>query len=261
MLFSNRYHGSSFWELLKNDVPDLLPSITLEPGVELPPSATHGTTILALKVADGVVMIGDRMATEGFHVSDRRIEKVFRADECTLIAIAGVAGPCLEAVRLFQTELEHYEKIEGERLVLEGKANKLAQMVRANFPQALQGLVVIPILAGYDDRAEVGRIFKYDLTGGRYEEQDYFATGSGGREAKAALKKLYREGLPGDEGIRVGLEALLDAADEDVGTGGPDLVRGIFPTVKVISSEGIQDVPEETVRSVVETLTAARQVR
>ncbi len=261
MRFSNRYHGSSFWELLRNDAPDLLPSITLEAGVELPPSATHGTTILALKVADGVVMIGDRMAIEGFHVSDRRIEKVFRADERTLIAIAGVAGPCLEAVRLFQTELEHYEKIEGEGLVFEGKANKLAQMVRANFPQALQGLVVIPILAGYDDRAGVGRIFKYDLTGGRYEEQDYFATGSGGREAKAALKQLYREGLPGDEGIRVGLEALLDAADEDVGTGGPDLTRGIFPTVKVISSEGIQDVPEETVRSVVETLTAAQQVR
>ena len=260
MRFSNRYHGSSFWELLRNDAPDLLPSITLEAGVELPPSATHGTTILALKVADGVVMIGDRMAIEGFHVSDRRIEKVFRADERTLIAIAGVAGPCLEAVRLFQTELEHYEKIEGEGLVFEGKANKLAQMVRANFSQALQGLVVIPILAGYDDRTGAGRIFKYDLTGGRYEEQDYFATGSGGREAKAALKKLYREGMPGDEGIRVGLEALLDAADEDVGTGGPDLTRGIFPTVKVISSEGIQDVPEETVRSVVETLTAARQV-
>jgi proteasome beta subunit len=256
-----RYLGSSFWELLKADAPDLLPSIDLEPGAELPPSATHATTVLALKVADGVVMIGDRMATEGFHVSDRRIEKVFKADERTLIAIAGVAGPCLEAVRLFQTELEHYEKIEGERLVLEGKANKLAQMVRANFPQALQGLVVIPILAGYDDRTGAGRIFKYDLTGGRYEEEDYYATGSGGREAKAALKKLYRSGLPTDEGIRVGIEALLDAADEDVGTGGPDLTRGIFPTVKVITGQGIQEVPEDTVRSAVESITAARQVR
>ncbi|MCH7922750.1 MAG: proteasome subunit beta [Nitrospinae bacterium] len=259
MQLPTQYQGSSFWELLKTDTPDLVPSILLEPGAELPPSQPHGTTILALKVADGVVMVGDRMATEGFHVSDRRIEKVFKADGSTLIAIAGVAGPCLEAVRLFQTELEHYEKIEGEQLVLEGKANKLAQMVRANLPSALQGLIVIPILAGYDDRSEVGRIFKYDLTGGRYEEDDYHATGSGGREAKAALKKLYREELPTDEGIRIGLEALMDAADEDVGTGGPDISRGIFPTVKVISGEGIHEVPEDEVRPIIETLTAARQ--
>jgi proteasome beta subunit len=246
---------------LKTDAADLLPLIRLEPGAELPQNPPQGTTILALKIAHGVVMVGDRMATEGLQVSDRRIEKVHKADSHTAIAIAGVAGPCLEVVRLFQTELEHYEKIEGERLVLEGKANKLAQMVRANLPSALQGLVVIPILAGYDERTGTGRIFKYDLTGGRYEEEDYFATGSGGREARAALKKLYREGMSVEEGIRVGLEALMDAADEDVGTAGPDLIRGIFPTVKVITSEGIQDVPEETIRATVEALTAARQER
>lgn len=255
----DQYKGSSFFELLKTDAPHLLPSINLEPGMELPETAPKGTTVLALKVADGVVMVGDRMAVEGFAVSDRRIEKVHKADDLTAIAIAGVAGPCLEVVRLFKTELEHYEKIESERLVLEGKANKLAQMVRANLPSAMQGLVVIPILAGYDERAEVGRIFKYDITGGRYEEDDYYATGSGGREARAALKRLYQDELPVDDGIRAGIHALMDAADEDVGTAGPDLIRGIYPTVKVITREGIEDVPEDTVRSAIEGLISARQ--
>lgn len=255
----SRYKGSSFFELLKTDAPHLLPSIRLEPGVEFPEAVPKGTTVLALKVADGLVMVGDRMAVEGFAVSDRRIEKVHKADDFTTIAIAGVAGPCLEVVRLFKTELEHYEKIESERLALEGKANKLAQMVRANLPSAMQGLVVIPILAGYDERAGVGRIFKYDITGGRYEEDDYYATGSGGREARATLKKLYRDRLPEDDGIKVGLHALMDAADEDVGTAGPDMIRGIYPTVKIITHKGIQDVPEDKVRSAVEDLIAARK--
>lgn len=254
-----RYQGSSFFDLLKTDAPQLMPSITLEPGSELPESAPKGTTVLALKIDEGVVMVGDRMAVEGFAVSDRKIEKVHKADDYTAIAIAGVAGPCLEVVRLFQTELQHYEKIESERLALDGKANKLAQMVRANLPAAMQGLMVIPILAGFDERAEVGRIFKYDITGGRYEEDDFYATGSGGREARGALRKLYRDGLPVDEGIRAGLHALMDAADEDVGTAGPDTIRGIYPTVKVITRDGIKDVEDDKVRSAVEDLIAARR--
>lgn len=260
MSIGGKYRGSSFTELLALDHPGLRPDFAGLPGDLDPRTFPHGTTVLAFKYADGVMVAGDRLATEGNRVASRDIEKVFPTDGHSLIAIAGAAGPAIEMARLMRIELEHYEKIEGERLVLEGKANKLAQMVRANFPQALQGLVVIPILAGFDDRTGAGRIFKYDLTGGRYEEQDYYATGSGGREAKAALKKLYRGGLPTDEGIRVGLEALLDAADEDVGTGGPDLTRGIFPTVKVITGEGIQEVPEETVRTTVGSITASRQV-
>jgi len=206
-----------------------------------------GTTILALKYRDGVLMAGDRQATEGFQVAHRRIEKIYKADDYSAIAIAGVAGPSLEMARLFQTELEHYEKVEGEGLSLEGKANKLAQMVRLNLPAALQGLIVIPIFAGYDLRRGEGRIFKYDITGGRYEELDHYATGSGGKDARNALKRLWRRDLSREDAVRAAAEALIDAAEEDVGTGGPDLVKGIFPSLKLISHGGYEEVPEDEV--------------
>jgi proteasome beta subunit len=162
-------------------------------------------------------------------------------------------------VRLFQTELEHYEKVEGDRLTLEGKANKLSQMIRANLPAAMQGLVVVPLFAGYDERRGEGRIFKYDVTGGRYEEDDYHATGSGGKDARSSLKKRYRPELSRDDAVKAAIEALFDAADEDVGTGGPDLLRGIFPTVAAISAEGLVELPEEDIRRLFEELISERQ--
>jgi proteasome beta subunit len=204
------------------------------------------TTILALRCAEGVVMAGDRQATEGFEISSRRIEKVHNADAFSVVAIAGAAGPCLEMVKLFQTEMEHYQKIEGEDLALDGKANKLAQMVKQNLPAAFQGLVVIPIFAGYDLQTQSGRIFKYDLTGGRYEEHEFYATGSGGKEARSTLKKFFKKDLSSEAAMRLALEALIDAADLDVGTSGPDIARGIFPQVKIVTQKGIQDVPNET---------------
>jgi proteasome beta subunit len=204
-------------------------------------------------------MGGDRQATEGFQVASRRMEKIFKADDLSGIGIAGVAGPAIEMARLFQTELEHYEKVEGDELSLEGKANKLAQMIRMNLPAALQGLVVIPIFAGFDLRREEGRIFKYDVTGGRYEETDYYATGSGGKDARTTLKKLYRAGGSRPEAIRMCAEALIDAAEEDVGTGGPDLTHDIFPTVKVITRDGVEEVPEAEVRRHFEEALAARR--
>jgi len=224
-----------------------------------PPLIPHGTTILALKYEAGVIIAADRQATEGYQIASRHIEKVHKADEYSAIAIAGAAGPCLEMVRLFQVELEHYEKIEGEVLALEGKANKLAQMVRQNLPAAFQGLIVVPILAGYDLRKNEGRIFKYDVTGGRYEEGDYYATGSGGKDARNTLKKFYRSGMSRQEAVRLALEALLDASEEDVATGGPDPVRGIFPSVKVVAQVGTQDLPEGEIRQVCETLLSERR--
>jgi proteasome beta subunit len=218
-----------------------------------------GTTILAIRYAEGVVVAGDRQATEGFHVAHRRIEKVYKADEYSAIAIAGAAGPSIEMARLFQTELEHYEKVEGDGLTLEGKANKLAQMIRPNLPAAMQGLVVVPIFAGFDRRRGEGRIFKYDVTGGRYEETDYYATGSGGKDARTTLKQLYRAGASRGEAIRMAAEALVDAAEEDVGTGGPDFIHGIYPTVKVITQAGFQDVPESEVLGHFEAVVAARR--
>jgi proteasome beta subunit len=214
--------------------------------------------VLALRYEQGVVVAGDRRATEGFQIAHRSIEKVFAADDMSAVAIAGAAGPAVEMVRLFQTELEHYEKVEGERLTLEGKANKLSQMIRANLPAAMQGLVVVPLFAGFDDRRDQGRIFKYDVTGGRYEEDDYHATGSGGKDARSSLKKRYRADLSREDAIKVAIEALFDAADEDVGTGGPDLMRGIFPTVSAISSAGIAEVGEEEIRSLFEELISER---
>jgi proteasome beta subunit len=246
--------GSSFSDLLQALLPE-----SLQGRGQLQPDAPEGTTVLALRYTDGVIVAGDRRATEGFQIAHRSIEKVFAADDMSAVAIAGAAGPAVEIVRLFQTELEHYEKVEGDRLTLEGKANKLSQMIRANLPAAMQGLVVVPLFAGYDEAKGQGRIFKYDVTGGRYEEDDYHATGSGGKDARSSLKKRYRYDLSRDDAVKVAIEALFDAADEDVGTGGPDLMRGIFPTVAAISAEGMVELSEDETRSLFEEIIEDRR--
>lgn len=253
------YSIQSFAELIRQSAPHMLPPL-LERGEEPGPGATpHGTTVLAVRYRDGVIMAGDRQATEGFQVAHRRIEKIYKADDMSAVGIAGAAGPSMEMARLFQTELEHYEKVEGEGLSLEGKANKLAQMIRMNLPAAMQGLVVVPIFAGFDEKAGAGRIFKYDVTGGRYEETEYFAQGSGGKDARDSLKKRYKKDMSREETLMVALEALIDAAEEDIGTGGPDLVRGIFPTVKMITRSGYGDVPDDDVRRACEAILAGRR--
>jgi proteasome beta subunit len=245
------YVTSSFLDVLRHQAPHLLPSAGSVAGAgEIP----HGTTVIAIRYRDGVIMAGDRQATAGFQVASRRMEKIFKSDDLSGMGIAGAAGPAMEMAKLFQTELEHYEKVEGENLSLEGKANRLGQMVRMNLPAAIQGLVVVPIFAGFDEKAGVGRLFKYDVTGGRYEETNYEAQGSGSKDARDSLKKLWRRDLDGEEGLRVVLEALWDAADEDVGTGGVDLVRGIYPTVKTITRNGFQEVAEHDIRRIHETV-------
>jgi proteasome beta subunit len=245
----------SFIDVVRSVAPESLASASggqpSSPGLA-PLQVPHGTTVLALRFDTGVVMAGDRRAVEGFSIADERIEKVFPADEYSTVAIAGAAGQATEIVRLFQTELEHYEKVEGERLSLEGKANRLAQMIRANFPMALQGLVVVPLFAGYDTRRREGRIYRYDVTGGRWEEADYHATGSGGVHARGTLKKRWRQGLDRAVAVRVAVEALWDASQEDVATGGPMPARGVFPSVKVVTEAGIEVVSDDELRSAVE---------
>ena len=231
--------GPSFSELLRRTRGPLPP-----PG---PVATAHGTTIVAVRYSDGVVMAGDRRATEGYSIAHRAIEKVFPADRHSGVSIAGAAGPAVEMVRLFQTELEHYEKVEGIALSLEGKANKLSGMIRANLPMAMEGLAVVPIFAGYDLRRRAGRIFKYDLTGGRYEEDDFHATGSGGRDARTTIKLGYRDNLERVAAIELAIEGLYEAADEDSATGGPDVVRGIYPTVATITAGGFERVSEDEV--------------
>lgn len=260
MFLDLSYTGSSFCDLLTERFPFLLGKWdALHTSPEEMTSLPTGTTVLALKYGGGVVVVGDRQATEGTLISARRIEKVFKADEHSAIAIAGVAGPCLELARLFQTELQHYEKLEGVELSTEGKANKLAQMVKMNFPMALQGLVVIPIFVGFDLKRLEGKIYKYDVTGGRYEEAEYHATGSGGGHARATMKKQYRPNMDEDVAISTALEALYDAAEEDIGTAGPDFIRGIFPTMKTVTAQGIEDVEEDRVQAVCQSLVEARR--
>ena len=207
----------------------------------------HGTTVVALRFADGVVMAGDRRATEGHSIAHRGMEKVFPADAHSAVAIAGAAGFAMEMVRLFQVQLEHYEKVEGVTLSLEGKANQLAQMVRQQLPLAMQGLAVVPLFAGYDVRRGIGRIYTYDVTGGHYEEADFQGTGSGSRDARTTIKLGFRDGMSRDEAVELAVEALWQAADEDSATGGPDLVRGIYPLVAVVTAEGYAEVPEAEV--------------
>jgi proteasome beta subunit len=237
--------GPSFADLLRNVAPHKLPGA----GIEHPMTGDipHGTTVVAIRSATGVVMAGDRRATAGYTIANRRVEKVFRADDLSAVAIAGAAGPAIEMTKLFQVQLEHYEKVQGDVLSLEGKANQLGQLVRSNLPAAMQGFVVVPLFAGYDDNRDRGRVFSYDVTGGRYEEQDYQANGSGGVHARNWIKAGWREGMNEDETIELALMSLFAAADEDVATGGPDLVRRIFPSVAVIDANGFRALTDDEV--------------
>ena len=242
----------SFADLVRAAMPERAAEPAHAAG--LPAGVPHGTTVLALKFEGGVIMAGDRRAVEGFSIADERIDKVFPADDTSAVAIAGAAGQATEIVRLFQTELEHYEKVEGDRLSIEGKANRLAQMIRQNFPMALQGLVVVPLFAGFDERRGEGRLFRYDVTGGRWEEADFHATGSGSVHARGTLKKRWRPGLSRDAAIRAAVEALYDASQEDVATGGPNPLRGIYPSVKLITADGVVPVPDEEIREAFEAV-------
>lgn len=206
---------------------------------------THGTTCVAVRYVDGVVMAGDRRATSGNWISHRSIEKVFPADRHSGVAIAGAAGPAVEMVRLFQLQLEHYEKVEGALLSLEGKANQLSAMIRNHLPQAMAGLAVIPIFAGYDTSRGVGRLFQFDVTGGRYEEADHTATGSGSMHASTVIKLGFRDALTREEAVDLVLRSLWEAADEDSATGGPDLIRRIFPVVATITADGFTRLPDD----------------
>jgi proteasome beta subunit len=253
--------SSSFADFLSSQAPELLPAHrTLPPG-SAADLAPHGTTIVAATFADGVVMAGDRRATMGNVIAQRDIEKVFPADEFSSVGIAGTAGLAVEMVRLFQTELEHYEKIEGITLSMDGKANRLAALIRSNLGMAMQGLAVVPLFAGYDLVAEQGRIFSYDVTGGRYEETAFHAVGSGSLFARGALKKLYRDGFSAEECATATIQALYDAADDDSATGGPDLTRRIFPVVAVITADGYQRMPEEDVAAIADRVVNARMQR
>ncbi len=203
----------------------------------------HGTTVVALRYADGVVMAGDRRATAGNIIAHHAMEKVFPADRFSAVAIAGTAGMAIEMVRLFQVQLEHYEKVEGATLSLEGKANQLAQMVRQHLPLAMQGFAVVPLFAGFDTARDMGRIFNYDVTGGHYEDTDFQATGSGGRDARSTVKLGWREGMARDEAVDLAIQSLYEAADEDSATGGPDPVRGIYPIIAVVDAGGLPGSP------------------
>jgi proteasome beta subunit len=252
--------GLSFAALLRREHPDVwqqafAPSAAGGGAVE----HVEGTTIVALTYTGGVVIAGDRRATAGNVISKRDMRKVFEADGWSAMGISGAAGPAMEMAKVFATELEHYEKVEGFPLSLEGKANKLAQMVRANLPLAMQGLIVVPLFAGYDPRDRVARIYEFDAAGGRYEEKRFASTGSGGRDARGSLKARYRPDADVEAAIAMALEALWDAADEDSATGGPDVVRGIYPLVAVIDAEGYRELPDEAVAERVEAIVADRR--
>jgi proteasome beta subunit len=255
---------SSFTDFLSQAAPEMLPGRRpLPAGVhEVPP---HATTIVSLVFEGGVVMAGDRRATMGNLIASRDIEKVHPADPYSLVGIAGTAGVGIELIRLFQVELQHYEKIEGAMLSLDGKANRLATMIRGNLGAAMQGLAVVPLFAGFDldatDTAKAGRIWSFDVAGGLYEEKGYDAIGSGSLFAKSSLKKLVRPGLDATAASRLVIEALYDAADDDTATGGPDVVRKIFPVVMTATAEGTQRLSEAETAAMAEAILAERRER
>jgi proteasome beta subunit len=253
---------SSFTQFLGLAAPELLPGRRPVPAGPVGEVAPHGTTIVALTCASGVVMAGDRRATMGHLIAARDIEKVHAADPFSLVGIAGTAGVGMEMIRLFQVELEHYEKIEGAMLSLAGKANRLATMIRGNLGAAMQGLAVLPLYAGFDlaaaDPEQAGRIFSFDVAGGLYEETGYDAIGSGSLFAKSALKKRYRPGGNLDEAVRLAVEALYDAADDDTATGGPDRIRKIYPVVMTATADGTRELSEAEAAAVGEAVVADR---
>ncbi len=248
--------SSSFVEFLSAAAAELLPRAAMNG--DHASIAPHATTIVAATFDGGVVMAGDRRATMGNLIAQRDIEKVFPADEYSLVGIAGTAGLAIEMVRLFQVELEHYEKIEGTALTLDGKANRLATMIRGNLAAAMQGLAVVPLFAGFDldapHGAAAGRIYSYDVTGGRYPEQYFHSVGSGSVFARSALKKLWRPGLSEADAVAVVTEALYDAADDDSATGGPDLTRQIYPVVFSATADGNRRIADATLDAIVRTV-------
>ena len=253
--------SSSFADFLGEQAPDLLPSRRAVPTGHAGDLAPHATTIVAATYPGGIVMAGDRRATMGNIIAQRDIQKVFPADEYSAVGIAGTAGLAVEMVRLFQTELEHYEKIEGTTLSMDGKANRLAALIRANLGMAMQGLAVVPLFAGYDLAMDQGRIFSYDVTGGRYEETAFHAVGSGSLFARGSLKKLYRDDLDEVGCVTALVQALYDAADDDSATGGPDLTRRIFPVVYVITTDGGRRLADDEVAAVADRVIGARMDR
>ena len=254
---------SSFAEFVGSVSPELLPSRRVLPAGDAATLAPHATTIVAATYEGGVVMAGDRRATMGNIIAQRDIEKVFPADEYSCVGIAGTAGLAVEMVRLFQTELEHYEKIEGTTLSTDGKANRLSALIRGNLGMAMQGLSVVPLFAGFDLVSQHGRIFSYDVTGGRYEETAFHSVGSGSVFARGSLKKLYREDLDQTGCVTAVVQALYDAADDDSATGGPDPVRQLWPVVYTVSRSGARRVPEPELAavagSIIESRTIARR--
>nr|WP_202534506.1 proteasome subunit beta [Streptomyces sp. SID3212] len=248
--------SSSFMDFLSAQSPDMLPGKRSLPPLQGAIEAPHGTTIVAVTFPGGVVLAGDRRATMGNMIAQRDIEKVFPADEYSAVGIAGTAGLAVEMVKLFQLELEHFEKVEGATLSLEGKANRLSTMIRSNLAMAMQGLAVVPLFAGYDVDRGKGRIFSYDVTGGRSEETGYASTGSGSIFARGAMKKLYHDELTEQQATTLVIQALYDAADDDSATGGPDVARRIYPIVTVITEDGFRRLNDadsaEIARSILE---------
>nr|WP_083734499.1 proteasome subunit beta [Actinomadura sp. CNU-125] len=249
--------SASFVDFLRLHSPDLLP-VNRVPGAGTVPDLPHGTTVLALTFAGGVMMAGDRRATQGNRIAYRELDKVQRADEYSVVAFAGTVGLALEMVRLFQVELEHYEKMESAPLSLPGKARRLGAVIQANLAQALQGLAVVPLFAGYEERTGTGRIYTYDITGAPQEARDYHADGSGSPYALGSLKKLYRPGLSERDAATVCVQALYDAADDDTATGGPDRTRRVYPTIAVVTDDGYRALGEDELSAIVDEVVTGR---
>jgi proteasome beta subunit len=254
--------GSSFLDFAKAVAPDVLAAAFTREAQQgshdicPPPTAT---TVVALTYAGGLVMAGDRRATIGTQIASREIEKVYPADSHSAIAVAGTAGLAIELVRLFQVELEHYEKIEGNPLSLDGKANRLGTLVRGSLGLAMQGLAVVPVFGGWDRSAGAPRIFSYDVTGGRYEEREFYAVGSGAVFARGSLKKLWHTGMDAPAAVATAIAALIDAADDDAATAGPDVGRAIWPVVAEVDRDGYRRVPDPVLAETVAQIFAERR--
>jgi proteasome beta subunit len=246
--FWDGYKGSSFLELLALDHPHMQPDLGgMLARIGAAPALAHGTTCIALRYGEGALLAADRLATMGYQVASREIEKLWVTDAASVMAIAGAAGPAIEMARLIAIQFEHREKIEGEPLELEGKANTLSQLIRQNLPAAMQGLAVVPLFAGYDARRRTGRVWKYEIPGGRYEEREFETVGSGGIFARESLKKSFRTESTRADALLMAVEALTDASDEDRATGGVDLERSIYPRIKTCTARGVEDVSDEEI--------------
>lgn len=251
--------GRDFFDLLTSE-GYRFPAKALSPsdpaGSGLPFEPTEGTTILALRYRDGVMVAGDRRATAGHTVLYDRADKVIPIDDYSLMAISGSPAMAFEIARILEHSFQYHRRRQLQEMSIEAKLRRLSLLIRDNLPMAVQGIgAVIPIFATYDQEADLGRIYFYDVLGAQFEVADFATTGSGSSAVRGAMYYMNRWGGPPfsqlsrEDAVGLSLRLLFTASEYDSATGRYESSAGVYPTVKTITSGGQEDIDLDELRA------------